>query len=397
MLAGFDCSFYMNAQPISPEESLSPVRPVGERPADRPVETGVALCLSGGGYRAMLFHLGALKRLNELAHLPRLERVSSVSGGSITAGVLGVRWSRLRFDGDGVAANFDDEILAPLRALAAHTIDLPSVFFGMFGPRSIGEQIARAYRKHLFKDATLQSLPDRPRFIFNATNMQSGVLWRFSKPYMRDYKVGEIKNPKTLVATAVAASAAFPPFLSPVRIRPKMSDYSPRAGEPLHAVPYMTNVTLTDGGVYDNLGLETAWKRYNTILVSDGGGRLSPDPTVPSDWARQGKRAIDVINGQVSSLRKRQVVDSFMAGLRHGAYWGTYTDIANYHLPDALNCPFDQTLLLANVATRLQALDAVTQERLINWGYAVCDAAMRKWVVRGASPPKAFPFSSGVG
>jgi NTE family protein len=48
-------------------------------------EEGIALCLSGGGYRAMLFHLGALWRLNELGYLPTLARISSVSGGSITA------------------------------------------------------------------------------------------------------------------------------------------------------------------------------------------------------------------------------------------------------------------------------------------------------------------------
>ncbi len=386
----------MNGQPTNPNESLSPVRPVGDRPTDKPVTPGNALCLSGGGYRAMLFHAGALKRLNELAYLPRLDRVSSVSGGSIAAGVLGVRWSRLGFGSKGVAGNFDDEILAPLRGLAGHTIDMPSVLSGIFGPRSIGEQVTRAYRKHLFHDATLQDLPVRPRFVFNATNMQSGVLWRFSKPYMRDYKVGEIKNPNTLVATAIAASAAFPPFLSPVRLRPKMSDYSPKSGEPLHTEPYVTNVVLTDGGVYDNLGLETAWKRYETILVSDGGGRLSPDPTVPSDWARQGKRAIDVINGQVSSLRKRQVIDSFKAGIRKGTYWGTYTDIGDYQLADPLPCPHEKTLQLADVATRLQEMDRATQEKLINWGYAVCDAAMRKWVVSNASPPAGFPFPAGV-
>ena len=58
-------------------------------------EPGIALCLSGGGYRAMLFHLGALWRLNEIGYLPKLERISSVSGGSITAGVLGLKWERL--------------------------------------------------------------------------------------------------------------------------------------------------------------------------------------------------------------------------------------------------------------------------------------------------------------
>src|SRR4030095_10893384 len=52
-------------------------------------EKGIGLCFSGGGYRAMLFHLGALWRLNEWGYLPKLTRISSVSGGSITAG--GVR------------------------------------------------------------------------------------------------------------------------------------------------------------------------------------------------------------------------------------------------------------------------------------------------------------------
>src|SRR5208282_640505 len=55
------------------------------------LEPGTALCLSGGGYRAMLFHLGSLWRLNEAGLLRKLNRISSVSGGSITAGMLGLQ------------------------------------------------------------------------------------------------------------------------------------------------------------------------------------------------------------------------------------------------------------------------------------------------------------------
>ena len=62
------------------------------------LEEGWALCLSGGGYRAMLFHLGTLWRLNELGYLAKLDRISSVSGGSITSGVLGASWASLDFD-----------------------------------------------------------------------------------------------------------------------------------------------------------------------------------------------------------------------------------------------------------------------------------------------------------
>ena len=58
-------------------------------------EPGIALCLSGGGYRAMVFHVGVIWRLYESGWLAKLDRVSSVSGGSIAAALLGLVWDRL--------------------------------------------------------------------------------------------------------------------------------------------------------------------------------------------------------------------------------------------------------------------------------------------------------------
>jgi NTE family protein len=63
-------------------------------------------------------------------------------------------------------------------------------------------------------------------------------------------------------------------------------------------------------------------------------------------------------------------------------------------LADALPCPFDATTQLAEIATRLKRLDDKTQDRLINWGYAVCDAALRKHVDKTLAPPPAFPYSA---
>ena len=54
-------------------------------------------------------------------------------------------------------------------------------------------------------------------------------------------------------------------------------------------------------------------------------------------------------------------------------------------------CPAGTTLELANVATRLQAMDD-RQERLINWGYAICDVAMRKHVDASIAVPAGFPY-----
>src|SRR5262249_627070 len=137
-------------------------------------QPGMALCLSGGGYRAMLFHVGALWRLNEVGLLPKIERISSGSGGSITAGGFGLQWSTLTFNPAGVAQRFQAEVVDPIRLLASKTIDATAIISGALLPGSIGDKVSEAYRKHLFADATLQALPDQPRFVINATNVQSG-------------------------------------------------------------------------------------------------------------------------------------------------------------------------------------------------------------------------------
>jgi len=100
--------------------------------------------------------------------------------------------------------------------LASRTIDVRSLLWGVLGPGTVPERIAHYYRKHLFGKATLQDLPDVPRFIFNATSVQSKSLFRFSKDYLWDWRVGKVANPKVDLAVAAGASSAFPPVLSPV-------------------------------------------------------------------------------------------------------------------------------------------------------------------------------------
>lgn len=378
---------------------LSPVEGIlTDRPDEKPVP-GTALCLSGGGYRAMLFHVGALLRMNEMGLLPVIDRVSSVSGGSITAGVLGMNWEKLKpFDANGASQSIQKALVEPIRRMAGETIDVISIFKGIFSRGSIADKVAKAYRKVLFGNASLQALPDRPRFVINATNVQSKALWRFSKPYMWDWRVGKIEKPDTELAVAVAASSAFPPVLSPLELRLDPNRFVPGTGKELQRQPFTSEVVLTDGGVYDNLGLETAWKNYETVLVSDGGGRYGAEEDPARDWLGHTRRIMDLVDNQVRSLRKRQIVGSYKAGIRKGSYWGIWTDIADYGLMDALPCPLAKTEAIAGISTRLKALDATTQEKIINWGYAVSDAAMRKYGGMSQQPaPTAFPYSIGVG
>ncbi len=388
----------MSEPPIG-DNLNSPVEEIDTHSTHKTVEEGIGLCLSGGGYRAMLFHVGSLWRLNEAGYLPKLDRVSSVSGGSITAATLGAAWNQLDFDASGVARGFASKVVVPIRAMAEKTIDVGSVIFGMLLPGTIAEKVRNYYEQYLFGNKTLQDLPDDPpRFVINATNVQSGALWRFMKPYMRDWRVGEVKRPQLPLATAVAASSAFPPFLSPLKLRLDPSSYTPDSGADLQSKPFMREPVLTDGGVYDNLGLETVWKRYQTVLVSDAGGHLEPEAHPKTDWARHTIRVLFLIDNQVRSLRKRQTIQSFIQGSREGAYWGIRSDIAHFGLTDALPCPVAQTLALANLPTRLKRIEPLTQERLINWGYAVCDAALRRHANPELPSPLGFPFSqAGVG
>jgi NTE family protein len=369
----------------------APVVAIPTDPAQPQLDPTPALCLSGGGFRAMLFHLGALWRLYETDMLGGIRRISSVSGGSITAGLLGLKWSRLSFRSANLQNDFIPEIVAPLRGLAGSTTDVKSVLLGFLLPWRTSVHVARAYDTQLFKGATLQDLPDTPLFVINATNMQSGVLWRFMKPYMRDWRVGKVSAPTVKLAEAVAASSAFPPVLSPLELRLNSSDFEPGSGADLQQPPFTTNVILCDGGVYDNLGLETAWKRHRIIFVSDAGAKFAPEKKPWGNWASQAYRVLNLIDSQVRALRTRQVIDSLANGTRSGAYWGIRTDIGNYGLNDALNCPFARTRELAEIPTRLKRLDDETQERLINWGYAVCDAALRAHVNPALAKP-AFPY-----
>lgn len=377
-----------------------------DAPAGGP-EQGIALCLSGGGYRAMVFHVGAIIRLNEAGLLGKLSRVSSVSGGSITAGLLGLLWRELQFGGDGRAARlsvFTDRILE----MASTSVDAGAIIGGVFLPGTISERVADAYDEVLFKGAKLAQLPDDakgegPRFVINATNVQSGVLWRFSRGYMGDYRVGLVKDPDVRLADAVAASSAFPPVLSPATLKVKQP-FSEEGEKDFARPEYRKRVVLSDGGVYDNLGLETAYKRYRTLLVSDGGQQMKGEEDPADDWARHSIRILGIIDNQVRSLRKRHLVDAFQSGQRSGTYWGLRTNFADYRLAeDPLGCAGRDSSEVAATPTRLQKMPRELQERLVNWGYAICDAALRahwtpalqKEYATTIAAPRGFPFARG--
>ncbi len=192
------------------------------------------------------------------------------------------------------------------------------------------------------------------------------------------------------MATAVAASSAFPPFLSPVELHLDPGSFDEVPGADLWDEPsFRTTVKLTDGGVYDNLGLETVAKRYRTLLVSDAGAPFDYGGVQGSDWPRQALRVIDIVTHQAWSLRVRQLIRDYKTS-HDGAYWGISTPIARFGTPGALGVPPDVTETLAQVRTRLNRFTEAEQCSLVNWGYAICDASVRKML--GEASAAAWPY-----
>ena len=330
-----------------------------------------------------------------MGFLSKIDRFSSVSGGSITSALLGLKWKALseaKFSRDV----FVSGIVEPIQRMASKLIDVKSILKGIFLPGTIADKVANQYRELLFGSATLQDLPDNPRFVINATNVQSGVLWRFSKPYIWDWRVGKIKAPNTPLAIAVGASSAFPPFLSPVVLKLDPKAFEPGSGTDMQEDCFRSRVVLTDGGVYDNLGLETAFKRYRTLFVSDAGAQMQPEQDPAEDWLGHTRRVLDVVDNQVRSLRKRQLISAYQSKDeeqgRNGAFWSIRDDINEFATPNSLPAPFNRTKELAAIPTRLDAMDPVQQKRLINWGYAISDAAIRKYWKSEIPAPDQFPF-----
>lgn len=377
-----------------PEPAQPAEFPLITSPQEEKLEDTVALCLSGGGYRAMLFHVGVLWYLEDAGWLARLGRISSVSGGSITSGVLALAWTKMSQAADRKKA-FQDLVVAPLRRMASTSIDTKAVLSGVLTPGTVSDKVVKQYRDLLFGNHTLQDFPDVPRFVINATNVQTGSLFRFSKPYIGDWQVGRFLKPARSVAEAVTASSAFPPILSPVRLDFGPNDFSTDPG-PCHREPFTTRVLLTDGGVYDNMGLETAWKRCKTILVSDAGGRMQPEEDPHANWAQHSLRINSLIDNQVRSLRKRQVVSAFRAGVRKGAYWGMWTKPSEYPAASQLSLPDANAEALARTPTRLKAMPDKLQEQLINFGYGMAERALRSYFDPNAFAAPGFPYARGI-
>jgi NTE family protein len=363
----------------------------------------IGLALSGGGIRAAVFHLGVFHRLADEGLLEAVSAISTVSGGSlVTAAVLsngGMRWPTSR---DYLSSTYPE-----LRRLLT-TVDLFSV-------RAIGWAGLLRFNRRILRDRAgiladllasrwgiagrLSELPDSPWWWINATCLDTGKNWRFSKREMGDWQFGRHYDPPFRLAEAAAASAAVPYAIGALSLNlPTKGWYriGPATRRPVEKrEPPATTVRLWDGGAYENLGLEALYKpgqgttACDFLICSDASGPLQPPRGRRLRALAKGQLAtpclFDVSSDQIRSLRSRMLLRDIESGTVEGVLLRMGNSVRDIDLKSGRSREtrhYDGYLSDESTAhallhpTDLSALSTDVFDTIARHGYEVADATL---------------------
>lgn len=248
-----------------------------------PVGESLGLALSGGGSRAAAFHLGTIRGLSEIDLLDELDVISSVSGGSVFAGAwLAARWKGFDLDTflSGMTRELATGFVARSVSLRAFKLLLPSY--------TRSNLLSETFDGALMHGMRLSDLPERPLLCINTSVMNTSQVGKFSRfgfsstgihaPGSTQSSTNPtIPLPDFPVALAAAASAAFPVGLPPVYLSRGKHIPTGWGGPDLAG---HNRFALTDGGVLENLGVQTLLKSRRfaawNLIISDAGRKEQP-------------------------------------------------------------------------------------------------------------------------
>jgi predicted acylesterase/phospholipase RssA/proteasome lid subunit RPN8/RPN11 len=316
------------------------VRPVHD-PLPRRAAPTIGLAMSGGGSRAIAFHLGCLRALHDLGLLSRVSIISAVSGGSVITGAYaytGIEFAEFERQivsllrkglARGIArrtllSRNTPRALATLATAGVAALGTWSARFGLslgtrlFRMRTPGRlhwtdrmrpPLHRRFNRTNALEATLRDmiyggakLRETRRegldVVFNASELRTGTAFRFGSRESGGWRFGEIQENDVEVAHAVAASAAYPAFL------PALDETLPFVRR--DGTVHRDRVVLTDGGVVENLGVACLEPRrsdsvgYNTfspdyIISCDAGAGQFEGHYIPFGWVSRMTQSFETV------------------------------------------------------------------------------------------------------
>jgi NTE family protein len=282
------CAHYPVNQPLNQVDPQGGYRPKSTGSPGNSENLLLYLTFSGGGTRAAALSYGVLEELRKTEVLidgrkrwllDEIDGISSVSGGSFTAGYYGLF-------GDRIFEDFESKFLKKSiqGALTRRTLLNPINWFRLYSDTfDRSDLAAEYYDKHVFEGKTFGDIAARkgPFIMMNATDMTHGLRIGFNQDAF-DLICSDLSS--FPVARAAAASSAVPMLLSPITMRNYAGTCGFKTPERFEGIlkdrttserlfylanniaPFLDSqkkpyIHLVDGGVADNLGLRAVLDR----------------------------------------------------------------------------------------------------------------------------------------
>jgi len=364
----------------------------------------IALALSGGGFRAAIFHLGVIRRLEELGIMKDVDVISSVSGGSIVAAYYVCEMeTRLRLEEprrwrdtetrvaifESIAKDFLKAVDHNLRTRALiftpffHPIlFIKTLVLRAFRSGARSELIQREYDRWFYDGHTIDQLPSvtpekshaggqvlyGPRIILNTTSLLTGERVSFSREPNSGMTEMKCSNKNNLPLSRVVGASSGVPVLFPPT--------------------YIFGNMLVDGGVADNQGIEALLEHERLadeacigkiLLVSDASGQLEAVHNISSGEATVFGRVNSILQFQVrSKLLDRLVQWKKDAGLaRYFGFVHLFLNLKDRGVDERV--PSEIIPAVARIRTDLDQFSLIEREALMYHGYTLIDAQIREY------------------
>jgi NTE family protein len=285
LIAGCVAAPHIENTPLAAGDSNPDHRTIDPAVPDRPV---ILMTFSGGGSRATALAEAVLRELSQTGYAASdgrhvltedVKLISSASGGSVTAAWFGLHRTAGHWDGDLDELRRDFLTKDNMATLELDAVNPITVIGLITGRIARIEALEALFRSRLYGDATLAALnePGRPFVVLNATDMAGGETFAMVPRRFDDVCA---KYDALPIATAVAASAAFPILLTPVAFQ----DYSGSCqGRPRPAqwiaidlsnpyTPYLNLAEYKDARYSNDLRHgSNPYRRIDDLYFLDGG------------------------------------------------------------------------------------------------------------------------------